>query len=103
MLKDGTIIVATGGGIVCALKAGTFKPIAQKECSLAGGATSIAVRGIGHQLYVGVNKGNIYRINFSDFQPTCINSCHYSGVSSFLLDCTPYYTSSKILVFFTSN
>ncbi|XP_063681556.1 cilia- and flagella-associated protein 52-like [Bolinopsis microptera] len=80
MLKDGSIIVATGGGIVCALKAGTFKPVAQKECTLDGGATSVAVRGIGHQVYVGVNKGNIYRINFSDFQPTCINSCHYSGV-----------------------
>ena len=81
MLKDGSIIVATGGGIVCALKAGTFKPVAQKECTLDGSATSVAVRGIGHQVYVGVNKGNIYRINFSDFQPTCINSCHYSGVS----------------------
>jgi len=80
MLKDGSIIVATGGGLVGAIEPRTFKPLANKECKLAGGATSIAVRGAGHQLFVGVNRGNIYRLNFSDFKPECINSCHYSGV-----------------------
>ena len=89
MVKDGDsqdsiLIVATGGGIVAALKAGSFRPIAGKECTLSGGATSITVRGVGHQLFVGVNKGNIYRINYFDFKPTCINSCHYSGVSAVL-------------------
>lgn len=80
MVLDGTIIVATGSGTVNALKPGTFRSI--KECKVSGGATSIAVRGAaGHQLFVGVNRGNIYRINFDDFKPTCINSCHYSGVS----------------------
>lgn len=81
MLKDGTLIVATGGGVVLATKVGSsFKQISNKECHVSGGATSITVRGAGHQLFVGVNKGNIYRINYTDFKPECINSCHYSGV-----------------------
>eukprot|EP00116_Pleurobrachia_bachei_P007216 sb/3467478/ len=79
MLKDGTIIIATGGGTVGAIKPGSSFKLT-KECDLAGGATSIAVRGAGHQIFVGVNKGNIYSINFSDFKPVCVNSCHYSGV-----------------------
>ena len=61
MLKDGTIIIATGGGTVGAIKPGSSFKLT-KECELAGGATSIAVRGAGHQIFVGVNKGNIYRL-----------------------------------------
>ena len=62
MLKNGNILVGSGGGIVTVVKHdGSKYLVAKKQEQLEGAVTSIALRGEGHQFFVGTNNCQISR------------------------------------------
>ena len=46
-----------------------------------GPVTSVALRGQGHQFFVGTGKSHIYKFNLTEFTHELINTCHYSAVN----------------------
>ncbi|ELK31845.1 WD repeat-containing protein 16 [Myotis davidii] len=77
-LKMGALLVGSGTGLLVLCKSPTYKPI--KKIQLQGCITSIALRGEGHQFFVGTEESYIYRVNFTDFKETLITTCHFEGV-----------------------
>jgi len=83
LLKTGDLIVGGGDGQLAVFKgvAEKLKRVNSKKLKLTGGSlTSIALRGEGHQFFVGTSESNIYRISFSDFACTLLTTCHYAEV-----------------------
>ncbi len=82
LLKSGDLLVGAGDGTVCVCKGkdSNFKRTKQYT-KLSGAITSIALRGKGHQFYVGTDQSNIYRFNFAEFSEELISTCHYATVN----------------------
>jgi len=81
ILKTGDLLVGSGGGAVALVKGngekyGLVKPAKKVQ----GAVTSIALRGEGHQFFVGTDKSEILRFNFVEFDSTTIVSAHYQPV-----------------------
>ncbi|NWX46260.1 CFA52 protein, partial [Steatornis caripensis] len=78
LLKTGDLIVGTGGGTVALCKASNYK--AMKKIQVHGAVTSLTCGGQGHQFFVGTNKCQIYRINYTAFKEELIAVCHNEAV-----------------------
>ncbi|XP_028829346.1 cilia- and flagella-associated protein 52 isoform X2 [Denticeps clupeoides] len=78
VLKTGDILVGSGGGMFTLCSGVNFKTI--KKVELEGGVTSIALRGEGHQFFVGTDAAQIYRFSYTDFEPDLISTNHNSAV-----------------------
>lgn len=81
LLPSGNILVGTGDGKVAEITgAPNFKRV--RSCKVPGGVTSIALRGIGSEFYVGTNLSQMYKFQFHDFSNSeLIASCHFSGIT----------------------
>uniref|UniRef100_A0A8C9PDF5 Cilia- and flagella-associated protein 52 n=1 Tax=Spermophilus dauricus TaxID=99837 RepID=A0A8C9PDF5_SPEDA len=77
-LKMGGLLLGSGAGLLVFCKSPSYKPI--KKIQLQGGISSIALRGEGHQFFVGTEESHIYRVNFTDFKETLILTCHFEAV-----------------------
>ncbi|NXY83917.1 CFA52 protein, partial [Alcedo cyanopectus] len=77
LLKTGDLIVGTGGGIVALCKGSNYKLM--KKVQVQGAVTSLTDRE-GHQFFVGTNKSQIYRINYTAFKEELIATCHNEAV-----------------------
>ncbi|NXS58914.1 CFA52 protein, partial [Brachypteracias leptosomus] len=78
LLKTGDLIVGTGGGIVALCRGSNYKVM--KKIQVQGAVTSLTGRGQGHQFFVGTNKCQIYRVNFTAFKEELIAACHNEAV-----------------------
>ncbi|XP_029872159.1 cilia- and flagella-associated protein 52 [Aquila chrysaetos chrysaetos] len=78
LLKTGDLIVGTGGGIVALCKGSNYKVM--KKIQVQGAVTSLTCRGQGHQIFVGTNECQIYRINYTAFKEELITACHKEAV-----------------------
>lgn len=78
ILKTGEILVGAGDGTV-AVVTDKFKRT-KKVKKVVGAVTSIALRGSGHQFFVGTDQCNIYRFN-SEFDAELTTTCHYDVVN----------------------
>ncbi|XP_048871689.1 cilia- and flagella-associated protein 52 [Brienomyrus brachyistius] len=88
MLKTGDILVGSGDGM-CTLSSGSnFKTL--RKVQLEGGVTSVALRGEGHQFFVGTDAAQIYRCNYMDFKEELIATSHNSAVKGVVF---PFATS----------
>lgn len=54
--------------------------IYDRSVQLEGGVTSVALRGDGHQFYVGTEAAQIYSLGYADFKPELIATNHNSAV-----------------------
>lgn len=54
--------------------------ICDRSVQLEGGVTSVALRGDGHQFYVGTEAAQIYSLGYADFKPELIATNHNSAV-----------------------
>ena len=62
ILKTGDLLVGSGGGSVALVKGNGDKyGLAKPAKKVQGAVTSIALRGEGHQFFVGTNKSEILR------------------------------------------
>jgi hypothetical protein len=48
---------------------------------VSGKITSIALRGKGHQFFIGTDKSHTYRFSFDEFKCDLIGTCHYNSVN----------------------
>ncbi|KAM4674142.1 cilia- and flagella-associated protein 52 [Amazona ochrocephala] len=78
LLKTGNAIVGTGEGIVALCKGSGYQVM--KKIQVQGGVTSLTCRGQGHQFFVGTNKCQIYRVNYTEFKEELIAACHNEAV-----------------------
>ena len=46
-----------------------------------GGATSVSVRGEGHEIFIGTSHGNVYRCALTEFKPELRTSSHSRAIS----------------------
>ncbi|XP_010017376.1 PREDICTED: WD repeat-containing protein 16, partial [Nestor notabilis] len=74
LLKTGNSIVGTGEGIVALCKGSDYQVM--KKIQVQGGVTSLTCRGQGHQFFIGTNKCQIYRVNYTEFKEELIAACH---------------------------
>lgn len=89
--RKGEILVGSGDGTVAILKVveKDDKRIIKKTQSVTvdGGITSIALRGQGHQFFVGTKNSQIYLFSYSTFgakEFDRIKTCHYSPVTDII-------------------
>lgn len=80
MLITGEVLVGAGDGTVSVVQGDKFKR-STKTTTIQGAVKSIAVRGKGHQFYVGTSLSHIYCFNFTDFTKTLRNTCHSHAVN----------------------
>ncbi|XP_074647613.1 cilia- and flagella-associated protein 52-like [Tubulanus polymorphus] len=94
LLKNGDLIVGSGAGDVCCMSMKDQKYTrAKKSLVVDGLVTSVALRGDGHQFFVGTKKSNIYKFTYAEFSmnlPTI--TAHYSAVN----DITFPFGTSKL-------
>lgn len=85
LMKTGDILVGAGDGTVAVVnlvsgdKGTTYKKT--KMTKFEGGITSIALRGQGHQFFVGTQTCQIYRFNYTEFTNELMNTCHYGKIN----------------------
>ncbi|XP_003340387.1 cilia- and flagella-associated protein 52 isoform X1 [Monodelphis domestica] len=77
-LKMGSVLIGSGAGVVALCKSPSYKPI--KKIQLQGGVTSVALRGQGHQFFVGTEAAHIYCLSYTDFKAELIATCHSGAV-----------------------
>nr|CAB3267684.1 WD repeat-containing protein 16-like [Phallusia mammillata] len=82
ILKNGNLLIGAGDGTLALVNGRSDKycVIKQGDCKLKGAVSSIALRGQGHQFFVGTNKSQIYRFNLTDFKEDLVMSAHYQPV-----------------------
>lgn len=51
-----------------------------RTMQLEGGVTSVALRGEGHQFFIGTEAAQIYRFGYTDFKPELFSTNHNSAV-----------------------
>ncbi|XP_061222864.1 cilia- and flagella-associated protein 52 isoform X1 [Neopsephotus bourkii] len=78
LLKTGNSIVGTGEGIVALCKGSDYQVM--KKIQVQGGVTSLTCRGHGHQFFIGTDKCQIYRVNYTEFKEELIAACHNEAV-----------------------
>jgi len=62
LLKNGSLLIGAGNGTVALVKGNSDKYGLEKSPRIVRGAvTSVALRGQGHQFFVGTDKSQIYR------------------------------------------
>ncbi|XP_030639152.1 cilia- and flagella-associated protein 52 [Chanos chanos] len=79
VLKTGDLLVGSGDGMITLCSGDKFNSV--KKVQLEGGVTSVALRGEGHQFYVGTDVAQIYRFSYTDFKAELISTNHNSAVS----------------------
>eukprot|EP00042_Codosiga_hollandica_P004593 m.14334 g.14334 ORF g.14334 m.14334 type:complete len:611 (+) comp22175_c0_seq1:135-1967(+) len=77
--KGGDLIIGAGDGTVSMVKAGTWKVV--KSTKLEGGISSVALRGDGHEIFVGTSRSEIYRVAVADFAPELRQVSHPSKIN----------------------
>ncbi|XP_065900088.1 cilia- and flagella-associated protein 52-like [Dysidea avara] len=77
LLSTGDMLLATGNGSVAVVTCKGFKTI--KSSKVSGKVTSLALRGSGHQFFVGTDLSHIYQFDFTSFKSTLVTACH-SGI-----------------------
>ncbi|KAL4647974.1 cilia- and flagella-associated protein 52 isoform X1 [Arapaima gigas] len=96
VLKTGDFLVGSGDGMCTLCSGSNYKTI--KKVQLEGGVTSIALRGEGHQFFLGTEVAQIYRFSYTDFKEELITTSHNSAVMgmSFPFGCSDLFaTCSK--------
>nr|XP_033817632.1 cilia- and flagella-associated protein 52 [Geotrypetes seraphini]XP_033817633.1 cilia- and flagella-associated protein 52 [Geotrypetes seraphini]XP_033817634.1 cilia- and flagella-associated protein 52 [Geotrypetes seraphini]XP_033817635.1 cilia- and flagella-associated protein 52 [Geotrypetes seraphini] len=88
VLKTGDFLVGSGDGKISLCKGSAIKAV--KTVQLQGSVNSIAIRGQGHQFYVGTGLSQIYRFNYSEFKEELIASCHNEAINDIVF---PFGTS----------
>ncbi|KAG5278993.1 hypothetical protein AALO_G00104960 [Alosa alosa] len=78
MLRTGDLLVGSGDGMLTMCSGTNFKII--KSVQLEGSVTSVALRGEGHQFFVGTEAAQIYRFGYTDFKPELFSTNHNSAV-----------------------
>ncbi|KFW11228.1 WD repeat-containing protein 16, partial [Eurypyga helias] len=78
LLNTGDLIVGTGRGIVALCKGSNYKVM--KKIQVHGAVTSLTWRDQGHQFFVGTNKCQIYRVDYTAFKEELIANCHNAVV-----------------------
>ncbi|XP_071965572.1 cilia- and flagella-associated protein 52-like isoform X2 [Antedon mediterranea] len=81
LVKTDEMLVGAGDGTVALIKGDTFKKVKSVKIGDAGAITSIALRGNGHQFFVGTENAQTYRFNFAEFTYNLISTCHSDPVN----------------------
>lgn len=72
-------IVGSGDGTVCVV--GKNLKRSKEQCiQVVGAVTSIALRGRGHQIFIGTDQCNIYRLSQPSFKFELVSTCHYDVI-----------------------
>jgi len=79
LTADGNLVVGAADGTVALVKTSTWKVV--KKVQLDAPVTSVAVRGQGHQFYVGTLASKIYTFAMADFQYEVRSAAHNSKVN----------------------
>ena len=56
-------------------------PARSKKKQLEGAVTSLALRGAGHQFFVGTGKSQLYRFTYADFAAELLYTCHNAAIT----------------------
>ncbi|XP_068178405.1 cilia- and flagella-associated protein 52 [Antennarius striatus] len=78
IVKSGKLLVGSGCGMLSLCSHTNFKIL--KQVPLEKGVTSIALRGEGHQFFVGTKAAQIYRFSYDDFKADLISTSHTDAV-----------------------
>ncbi|XP_064180207.1 cilia- and flagella-associated protein 52 [Anguilla rostrata] len=95
-LKTGDVLVGSGDGTFSLCSGPNFKAV--KKVQLEGGVTSIALRGEGHQLFVGTEAAQIYRFGYADFREELVATSHDSAVNdlAFPFECSELFATCSL-------
>jgi len=95
LLKTGELLVGAGDGTIAIVQnmKKNFKRTSKIQ-KLQGSVTSIALRGTGHQFFVGTAQCNIYRFNFAQFTHELLSTCHYDIINDVAF---PYGCSDLVI------
>ncbi|XP_075702041.1 cilia- and flagella-associated protein 52 isoform X2 [Rhinoderma darwinii] len=88
LLKTEEFIIGSGDGKLSLCKAPNYKAI--KSVKLQGAVNSIALRGQGHQFFVGTGQAQIYRFNYPEFKEEIFATCHSEAINDIVF---PFATS----------
>ena len=90
ILKTGDLLVGSGGGAVALVKgAGDKYGLVKPAKKVQGAVTSIALRGEGHQFFVGTNKAEILRF--------VVEGCKFTAVTLLTLCMTTFLCAAFTL------
>eukprot|EP00040_Diaphanoeca_grandis_P011351 m.58143 g.58143 ORF g.58143 m.58143 type:complete len:615 (+) comp22504_c0_seq1:188-2032(+) len=91
VLSNGNLIVGAGDGTVALVNPKKWSVLKTKN--VEGVVTSIAIRGDGHEFFVGTNTSNIYRFGYDDFTFSHRFTGHNTGVKDvcFPKDCAELF------------
>lgn len=90
LVKTGEIVVGAGDGTVALVKGEKFKKLRSAKVDNPSPVTSIALRGHGHQFFIGLESSHTYRFNFAEFTYEMITTGHDHPVNDIVF---PYGTS----------
>ncbi|XP_077979702.1 cilia- and flagella-associated protein 52-like [Glandiceps talaboti] len=85
LVKTGEIMVGAGDGEVATVTPVKFKKT--KSSKINGAITSLALRGQGHQFFVGTDCAEVYKFNFGDFTSEKEKTCHNAAVTDVEFPC----------------
>lgn len=108
ILKTGEFLVGAGDGTVAIIKKEKEKFKKTQSIKLDSGVSSIALRGEGHQFFVGTKKSQMYMFSYTQFEasrsasaktkpvgisPVRVKTCHYSPVNDVIFpsDCSDLF------------
>lgn len=88
ILMDGNLLVGAGDGTVAIMKIVKRKFKKIQSVQVDGGITSIALRGQGHQFFIGTKNSQMYLFSYSNFEEyDRIKTCHCSPVNDVIFPC----------------
>ncbi|PIK54041.1 hypothetical protein BSL78_09070 [Apostichopus japonicus] len=81
LVKTGAILIGGGDGTVAICKGDKFKRMKSAKVKGASAITSLALRGNGHQFFVGAANSQVYLFNFAEFTHEILSTCHAAAVN----------------------
>ncbi|ELU13570.1 hypothetical protein CAPTEDRAFT_218269 [Capitella teleta] len=82
LMQNKDLLIGTGDGTIAVVKGKdcNFKRTS-KKAKVEGSVTALAVRGVGHQFFVGTAVSQLYKFNYADFSYEMLFSSHSAPVN----------------------
>lgn len=79
LLGSGDLVVGAGDGTIAHVSQDSFKTV--KRLKVEGGITSVSPRGDGHELFVGTELSNMFRVGLADMSAEKISASHAQSIT----------------------
>eukprot|EP00051_Salpingoeca_urceolata_P031661 m.12474 g.12474 ORF g.12474 m.12474 type:complete len:611 (-) comp4265_c0_seq1:143-1975(-) len=79
LLKNGEILVGGGAGSINVIRTAGWRTL--RKCSVKGNVSSVALRGDGHEFFVGTSQSTLHRVGLAELEPSLVKISHPHAVN----------------------